>query len=510
MQTTTRETAGDDARDGAGAAGTAAGALLAIAALLVPGPATAAPASDGGADAAAADTLELADCEISGTERTARCGRMEVPEDRTSREGRRIGLRVVVVPAREGRAAPDPVFFLAGGPGQAATADAGGAADHPLGERRDLVFVDLRGTGGSRALACDLGGVQATAEAYLAGRMPRERLVRCLEELEADPRRYTTAPAVDDLDDVRAALGYERINLVGGSYGTRAALVYARRHPERVRTMAISGVVPLSYRVPLPHPRASHRALQALVEACAGEETCRGAYGDVGELLDRVTAELEREPRTVPVGGEALPEGTRITLDADMLRGAIHFSLYDTRAAARLPALVAAAAAGRYRPLATWAATLALQFDRQIHLGMFLSVVCSEDEPRVTPGDLEAATADTYMGDPWVSGIYGACDTWPAADVPADFFTPVATEAPALLVSGAVDPATPPRWADAVADRLPNARHVVVPGKGHNPTWPGCAEEVTARFVERGSAEGLDLTCLEERERPAFPTGSGR
>lgn len=508
MKTTRRTSV--DAEHRGNAAGSPAAALVVLAVLLAPGPATATSAPGGGGGVAAADTLELTECELSGTDRTARCGTLEVPEDRASREGRRIGLRVVVLPAREPPAAADPVFFLAGGPGQAATADAGGAADHPLGERRDLVFVDLRGTGGSRPLGCDLGGAQATAEAYLAGRMPPERLSRCLEGYDADPRHYTTAPAVDDLDDVRAALGYDRINLAGGSYGTRVALVYARRHPERVRTLLLSGVAPLSYRVPLPHPRASHRALQALAEACAADESCRKAHGDVGALFDRITADLERKPRTVPVGGEALPEGTRLTLDADMLRGAVHFSLYDTRAAARLPALLAAADAGRYRPLATWAATLALRFDRQIHLGMFLSVVCSEDEPRVGPADLEGATDGTYMGDAWVGGTYAACEVWPAQEVPSAFFEPVATDAPVLLVSGAVDPATPPRWAERVADRLPNARHVVVPGKGHTPTWPGCAEEVAARFVERAGAEGVDLSCLEERERPPFPAAGRR
>lgn len=466
----------------------------------------AAPGTDPGPGGTQADTvdLDLEACEVPGLERSARCGTLTVPEDRESPDGRRIGLRLVVVPARERPAEPDPVFFLSGGPGQAATADAASEASSPLGRRRDMVFVDQRGTGGSSPLRCDLGGLQAAAETYLARRVPRERLERCREGLAADPRHYWTGPAVKDLDDVRAALGYEAINLKGGSYGTRVALVYARRHPEHTRALLLSGVAPMSYRLPLPHPRESQRALDSLAAACEAVRSCQESYGKVGKLLERVEAALERRPRTVPVAGPPLPDSARITLDPGILRGAVHLSLYDVGTAARLPALLAAADRGDYRPLASWAARLTTLFDRALYVGMAFSVICAEDVPRISPSEVGPETEGTYLGGQYVRGLISACKVWPAAEVKNDYFEPVTTEAPTLMISGAVDPVTPPHWAERLGRRLPNARHLVVPNRAHTPGLPQCAEEFPVRFLDRLSAEDLDASCLEKVERPAF------
>src|SRR5690349_4277384 len=188
--------------------------------------------------AAATPRLALAPCALPGVPATvgAKCGTLTVLENRAAKSGRTIGLRVVVLPATGAKRAPDPIFFIAGGPGSSIVAEAGGIATDAarLRERRDLVLVDQRGTGGSHPITCQFYGPPDSLQSYLGDFMPPDAVRRCRDEnaKTTDLTQYTTTIAVDDLDDVRAALGAERINLVGGSYGTRAAQEYMRRHPE--------------------------------------------------------------------------------------------------------------------------------------------------------------------------------------------------------------------------------------------------------------------------------------
>lgn len=465
-------------------------AALALLALLLPATGHAAP----GAVPGDSTRLVLEPCVASGIR--ARCGVLRVPEDRTRPSGRTLSLRVLVVPAEEGARAPDPVFFLAGGPGQAATASVGALARSSLADGRDLVLVDQRGTGGSSALSCRLGTPDDAAQAYLAGRIPEARLEACRRSWAADVRDFTTPAFVEDLDAVRRALGYERINLVAGSYGTRAAQVYARRHPDRVRTMVLRGVAPLQYRVPMPFAEASQAALDSLVASCRRSARCRGVHRDLAATLDRVRRELRRRPRTVEVragGGEAVP----LTLDEGVLNGTVLVSLYYLPWAEQLPKLLAAADRGQWRPLARRAAQLATFFDRQIHLGLFMSVVCTEDFPRIAPGELADSGRGTFLGAAWARGVLAPCRSWPRKPLPEGYHRPVRSDVPTLLISGALDPVTPPEWAEVAARTLPRARHLVLPDTGHLPTWPGCVDGLVAAFVAAGTAEGLDAGCVD-------------
>ena len=470
--------------------GTAAVAL----ATLAPAPGTAAAA------VATPDSLSLRlqPCTPGGVR--ARCGSLRVPEDRSDPDGRSIALRVVVVPSTDPTPRADPVVFLAGGPGQAATASVRALARTGFRERRDLVLVDQRGTGGSSSLDCRLETAGAAADAFLAGRFPRERLEACRRSWDADVRAYTTGTFADDLEAVRRALGHERLNLVAGSYGTRVAQVYARRYPERVRTLVLRGVAPLAYRVPVPFAEASQAALDSLFAACRGAPSCRASHPDLEDTLERVRAELRRAPRTVAVSG---PDGetSELTLDEAVLNGTLLVSLYYAPWAEQLPALLAAAADGRWRPLAERAARLAAFFDEQIHLGLFVTVVCSEDRPRIGDGELEARGRGTFLGASWARGVLAPCDSWPASRPPASFFRPLRTDTPALLISGARDPVTPPAWGEVAARTLPASLHLVLPGTAHLPAWPGCVERLVAAFVEAGTAEGLDTACVRELAR---------
>ena len=210
-----------------------------------------------------------------------RCGTYEVFEDRAARKGRKITLKIVVVSATGPTSAPDPFVYIPGGPGSSATEDAPGVAELFAGvrARRDLVFIDQRGTGGSHPLNCNFFD-PADLQSYLGYFFPLDDVRKCRQELEpkANLRLYTTPIAMDDLDEVRAALGYERVNLFGASYGTRAALVYLKRHPNHVRTITLQGVAPTNQFMPRDFPPANERALQGILAECAADEACNKAF----------------------------------------------------------------------------------------------------------------------------------------------------------------------------------------------------------------------------------------
>jgi pimeloyl-ACP methyl ester carboxylesterase len=188
--------------------------------------------------------LELTPCELPGVKEKVRCGTYEVFEDRAARKGRKITLKIVVAAATGPTSAPDPFVYIPGGPGSSATEDAPGVAELFAGvrARRDLVFIDQRGTGGSHPLNCNFFD-PADLQSYLGYFFPLDDVRKCRQELElkANLKLYTTPIAMDDLDEVRAALGYERVNLFGASYGTRARIVYLKRHPTHVRTVTLTG-----------------------------------------------------------------------------------------------------------------------------------------------------------------------------------------------------------------------------------------------------------------------------
>src|SRR5438034_2647169 len=237
----------------------------------------------------------LQPCSVPQIPDKALCGNFEVFENRGTRKGRKISLKIVALPATGKERAADPLFYIAGGPGASATEDAPGIAQifAKVRERRDLVFLDQRGAGGSHPLNCAFFNPD-DPQSYLGYFFPLEEVKRCRRELEAtsDLSLYTTPIAADDLDEVRAALGYDKINLFGGSYGTRAALVYLRQHPEHVRTVMLQGVAPTNQFMPYDFPQGTERALQGVLEECAADDACHRAFPEVKADEQKVLNQL--------------------------------------------------------------------------------------------------------------------------------------------------------------------------------------------------------------------------
>jgi len=443
----------------------------------------------------------------------ARCGKYKVWEDRAARKGRKLALDVIVVPARSASPAavrPDPVFQLAGGPGESATALAGFLTllHADMGADRDLVFVDMRGTAGPGRLDCDFGGGTDDLQPYLDSSFPLAAIRRCREELskKADLRLYTTDLLADDLEEVRAWLGYGKINLFGGSYGTRLAQVYLKRHPKAVRSLILDGVVPMDEPISYSHPAMGQRALDLVLGGCERDPACHGKFPDVRTELAAVLDRLEAEPARLEIHhpGTGKPVAVRVTRGtiAEGIRGL----LYSSATATRIPLLVHKAYAGDLVPLAEAAAQRSYDIAHALAIGMLLSVTCSEDFPFIDPAQVAGHTAGSFLRDTRIREQTAACAEWPKAKVRRDVKAPVRSRVPVLLVSGERDPVTPPPFAERVARTLPNAIQVVVPYSGHGGRFHPCGAKIEAEFLESGlkRGRGLDTSCLAEVRMPPF------
>jgi len=451
-------------------------------------------------------------CTLSAAESpvtvAAYCASLSVPEDRTAQSGRQIELAVAFVPGRAKQPRPDPVFMLAGGPGQSAldSFPMAAGAFGPILRDRHVVLVDQRGTGRSHPLDCPQSEDDAPDAAALADpEVARRATERCLANLDADPRHYTTSDAVADLQAVREAIGAPELNLVGISYGTRVALEFLRRHPERTRSVVLDGVVPPELALGAEHARNLEAALDANFARCEADAACRERYGSPRERLTRLLEELRTEPRQVQFRDPLTDARRDETLTADAVAGVVRLYTYVPQLAAMLPRSLAEAASGRPEVLMAQASMIQTLVGEQFKIGMQLAVICSEDADllRVDPAD-----AGTLMGTHFVETLLAQCAVWPKGKRPADFKDPVQSDRPVLLLSGELDPVTPPRYGEAVLAHLPNGRHVVARGQGHNVMGTGCLPRVMAKFVAGADAAALDTSCLDGLVAPPPFVGS--
>jgi pimeloyl-ACP methyl ester carboxylesterase len=433
----------------------------------------------------------------------AYCGTLSVFENRQAHTGRRLSLAIVVLPALSDEYRLDPLVFLAGGPGQGAAAMA--PLVHSVFSRvqqhRDIVLVDQRGTGHSNPLDCR-DDEETLQSAFADDNRVIRQLQTCLHGYDADVRLYTTPIAMDDLDDVRGFLGFSRVNLYGGSYGTRAALVYVRQHPDRVRSIVLDGVAPTDMRLPLFAARDASRALGKLLDDCEGEPRCRAAYPSLRQQVTSLLTRLDNAPAHVTLTHPRTGRPERVTVTARAVASAVLDALYSPATAAMLPLLLDRAVHDDFQGLLALA--LAGDQSENLSVGMQLSVLCSEDAGRIDPDDVTHATSSTLFGRHLIAGQMAACGVWPKGELPANYAEPVVSDVPALILSGDLDPVTPPSWGEAVTSHLRNGRHFVASGTGHGVVTTPCGARVIADFFEHGTADGLDTRCLTEPARPPF------
>lgn len=448
------------------------------------------------------DRLMLRDAPHGET--TIRVGTFRVFEDREAGAGREIHLDVVILPARSDEPAPDPVFVLMGGPGQNAAALASHWLDHWFREERDIVLLGQRGTGGDNDLRCVARGPLPAQEELDAAFEP-EAFRACLDDLSAqfDLTKYATHLAIDDAEDLRQALGYGQINLSGGSYGTRAALVYLRRHPESVRCAIMNGVAPIEFINPLYHAQAAQQAIDLIFAECDASEACRERFGDLEGKFLMVLARLDAGPVPAHVVDPATGARVEVELSRRAFADGLRVIMYsDSR---RVPLMIDRAFEGDFDLIAQAALASKRAIRDSLAMGMLLCVTCAEDVAQITPEMIAPATDGSFFGADRVRGQMAICAFWPRSDLPGDFDVPVASDVPVLLLSGTLDPVTPPVWGEVAGRHLSRSLHVVAPG-AHG-VGGGCIESIVRAFLADPDPAAIDTSCVERMELGPFDLG---
>jgi pimeloyl-ACP methyl ester carboxylesterase len=437
-------------------------------------------------------------CRVPELEEDVLCGVLPVWEDREAKKGRKIGINVVILPAKDPqKKKPDPIFFFGGGPGQGIAQSAPGFADADLRQERDVVLADQRGTGGSNPLDCQLYGDPLDARQAAGPLFPPDAVRACKEKLEkrADLRLYTTPISADDYEEVRRWLGYEKVNLNGGSYGTRMAEAYWKRHPEPVRSVVLAGVAPLDEHLPLHHAYAGQRALDLLFAECAETPACKEKYPRIQKDLAAVMKQVERGVK-VKVKDPRTEETVEVVPDRGMVAEGLRYMMYGP-GGAQLPYQIRKAAEGDLSVIVQTGIERRLDLDEVLAMGLLFSVTCAEDLPFIDDEEARRKTAGTLLGDYRIAQQKAVCEIWPRGKIPADTHEPVRDDAPALLLSGERDPVTPPEFADRVARHLPNALHLVAP-RGSHGDFGDCTERIVRELVDRASFQGIDTSCIRE------------
>jgi len=447
---------------------------------------------------------------LSSTE--ARCGKLSVPENPDDAKGARIELAVAVVPAVATKAKPDPLFLIAGGPGQGSIEGYAPilGAFAGIHRERDLVLVDQRGTGGSNRLDCDMP-VDALEGGEIVPAELRALASECLAALHGRPQFYTTSIAVRDLDAVRAALGYAEINVFGGSYGTRVAQHYVRRYPERVRTVVLDGVVPPGLALVPGIAIESQRALDRVFARCAADKACDSHFPALAAQFAKLDARLREGPVAVRLADPVTAVSRTVNVTRAHLVTVARMLVYSPWTASLLPLVVHEAATnGNYAPLAAQAEMASDDLEHMIAMGMHNSVVCAEDEPLFAGAVDRKALEATAIGPLMQDAMKALCEVWPRGPVDADFAKPLGSRVPALLLSGEFDPATPPGYGAIAAKGFANGLHLVVPGQGHGQSSLPCVQKILRQFIDAGATRDLDTSCVARiRPAPFFLSFSG-
>lgn len=445
-------------------------------------------------------SLDLTPCHLEDLAEEVLCGVHEVYEDRDAASGRRIPVHIAVLPPLRRAAAPDPLYILAGGPGQGARSYAAIVARHFKQVRRvrAIVLVDLRGTGASRPLECprqedEIAGLDSSSGPYLG------EARACLAQIDADPRLYTHAAALADLDEIRQRLGHGQVNLWGGSWGTRAALLYTLGYPHAVRSVVLDGAVSLWEAFPRAVAGNAERALNLLFGRCAGDRVCASTFPNPWVDLRAVLMRLERAPVTTTIEQPRTAQPVPVTLTRDAVVEIVRVALYTPRDAARLLQAIHHAARGDFGPLAAQYVHSAWRTTDDMALGSTMSILCSEDLS-LADNEPGRTSSSAIFGHGYADAWKSRCRVWPKGP-PIGLSRHAVSEAPALVLSGLHDPVTPPASGEAMGRHFPKHLHVVVPGAAHNASFTGCVPELIATFLE-GGAGGLDTGCVAAAPLP--------
>jgi pimeloyl-ACP methyl ester carboxylesterase len=432
-------------------------------------------------------------------EQNAQCGSFEVSENPQDSNSKKIALNVLRIPAVNPVPEKDPLFIVAGGPGQSAVvvAESIHRVFSDIRKNRDIVFVDQRGTGKSNPLDCDVEAddTKQLSEAEQKA-FAKEATTKCIEKHKDHAAYYTTNYAVTDLDEVRDALGYEKINLWGGSYGSRVVLEYMRRYPAHMRAGVLDGAAPVAIALPWFMEVDGLAGLQAINKQCAAYSACASHYGNIVEKAERVSSKLMARTQEIKISHPRTQEKINVSLTAQDFSSMVRLALYNRDVSSLLPQVISDADSGDYQLFASLSYLAKSKSEMAgISYGMHYTIACNEDYALYK--DKNAQDSNVFLNSNIVQLYTEICVQWPRATLPADYWEDVKSDLPVLILSGAMDPVTPPRWGDYVKKNLTNAIHVVAPGGHHIISGDGCISQLIAAFIAKGDGKDLDTKCAQ-------------
>jgi pimeloyl-ACP methyl ester carboxylesterase len=446
--------------------------------------------------------IPLTDCVLSSpnvqNQVDAQCGSLTVPENPSNLQGRKISLNIAVVPAIKRNPEPDPLFILAGGPGQAVIEvfPALYGTLYRVHEERDIVLVDQRGTGKSNPLRC----IDPEDETLKKDEEVVALLKECPQKLDADLKYYTTDIAMQDLDRVRAALGYPSINLYSVSYGTRAALVYLKLFPERVRSIVLDAVVDPAFILNRDTARDGQRALDLFFARCEADEACHSAFPNLKSEFDALLKKAEATPVELTLAHPVTGRPFELTMDWTILTDTVFNTLYVPDLVAMLPfAIHQAYTEENYAPLIAQSYLM----NAGIYDGMFYAVTCTEDAPLVSSEEIDQQSEESLFTG-MAKTFLEVCAAWPQGQPPQVVHAAVSSDVPLLMLSGEADPVTPPWHAEQFAQSVENDLHLVFQDMGHGNSSNQCAAVIIAQFIEQGSISNIETDCVGQVEPPPF------
>jgi pimeloyl-ACP methyl ester carboxylesterase len=476
-----------------------------------------------GAEARAQPPLfERGPCPFDGGEWLERerieCGTMLVPESRGRAGGRMLRLAVAILRSHADSPSSDPVVFLNGGPGGAmlrfAPAVSRGALWNTIRERRDLVLWDQRGTGYSEPAFCpDLGARLSAAPLETTDpeelvRRTRSLLARCRERVLAeglDFAAYNSAVSARDLDDLRIALGYERWNVFGGSYGTRLALIAARDVPDGIRSLILDSTSPTDFAGDASTNEDFLRSLGLVFEQCAADSACRTRFPDLEAEFHATVASLDADPFVVPMDDPARFPAGGIHVDGLLFARGMFQALYSEDLISLLPYAIREIRARNEVLVRALAQDLAPD-PETLNPWLNHAVECYEQEPLLARDASGRGPRDTWLPDLGSPALTSVCDAWheERADT-ALLRRPITSDIPTLIAAGEFDPITPPAHGRHVAAWLPRSQFIEVAGAGHGALRDPCTLAILAAFLEAPDRP-LDTACLEESPGVTFVT----
>lgn len=454
------------------------------------------------------DNLTLESCYIPGIKQQIQCGQLQVPENYQLPQGNKISINFVVIPAIDNSKNLEPFMFLAGGPGQAAVELASRLRQvfSEVRKTRDLILVDQRGTGKSHPLQCDDDSNRSIYQ-IIPEDLDEQEIIDCLAKLSGDLSQYNSENAIRDFDAVRAALGHNKINIYGGSYGTRAGLVYLRMFPDSLRSVVLDSVGPIE--VPIgTFGQSSARSFDLLLENCKNDESCAQAYPNLLTEYNQVLQRLSEQVVKVAIMHPRLGTPTEFIVSKAKFISTIFTQLYSMQGHAMIPLVIHQAHRGNFTPLAG----LIAQTDNSegsgngMYIGLTFNIVCNEDMPKISAAMLAADADNSFSGDNSHLAWQAACPLWPSYSVDDSFYQPVTANVPTLILSGNLDPVTPPSNGEKSAETLPNSHHIVVKNAAHIAAMSSCGVTIINEFLTTLTPKNLDQECLKELPATSFMT----